>query len=338
VFGQVEVEEWIWRNRQCSYRRVLAGRIGVRSRGCSARLERAVCDFGAEHSFAQAAQRLQEHYGVCLDASRVREITLRHAGRAQQQLEKEYEQSFRILPARGAAQVVAEADGTMICTVAPGPRAQRRPREWKEMRLVAAQAQGQRSATYGATFGEVAEVGRRWGHCTRAAGWGLHSQIHVVADGAEWIRLQSQEVFGAQARVLLDFYHASEYLAAAAATCRPRAPEDWRRTQQRRLKQGASAKVLAALDPYQEPDHLPDEQAPVRAARRYLGHRLDQLDYPHALRLELPIGSGLIESGHRHVLQTRLKRPGAAWLPQNAEALAQLRVLRSNCRWAQLWN
>ncbi len=81
-----------------------------------------------------------------------------------------------------------------------------------------------------------------------------------------------------------------------------------------------------------------DEHAPARAARRYLGNRLDQLDYPRALRLDLPIGSGLIESGHRHVLQARLKQPGTAWLPDNADAIAQLRVQRANGHWADLCN
>jgi hypothetical protein len=61
-------------------------------------------------------------------------------------------------------------------------------------------------------------------------------------------------------------------------------------------------------------------------------------DYPRAIRLELPIGSGMIESGHRHVLQARLKQPGTAWLPENADAMAQLRVLRSNGLWRHLWN
>jgi hypothetical protein len=32
------------------------------------------------------------------------------------------------------------------------------------------------------------------------------------------------------------------------------------------------------------------------------------------LKLGLPIGSGMIESGHRHVLHARLKKAGAAWL------------------------
>ena len=46
----------------------------------------------------------------------------------------------------------------------------------------------------------------------------------------------------------------------------------------------------------------------------------------------LPIGSGLIEAGHKHALEARLKISGAAWLPSNAETMAQLRVLRSNDR------
>lgn len=331
------MEETIWRTPTKSYLRVLAPRLGVRARGCSRRLEKAVTDFGAEHSFAKANQRLCEHYGFELNPTAIREITLRHAQRAKAMLSAEYAQSFRELPRQGADHVVAEADGTMICTVAPGARTARRPRQWKEMRLLAARAQGETSATYAATFGDVSEAGRRWGHCTKGAGWGLRSQIHAVADGAEWIALQSQEVFTEQGHFLLDYYHASEYLAAAAERCHPKAPARWRHTQQRRLKRGAAPAVLAALAPHQEPGSTPDTEAPVRAAHRYLRHRLHQLDYPRALRLELPIGSGLIESGHRHVLQARLKQPGTAWLPAHADALAHLRVLRSNRRWSSLW-
>ena len=78
--------------------------------------------------------------------------------------------------------------------------------------------------------------------------------------------------------------------------------------------------------------------APVRASHRYLHNRLDCLDYPGALALGLPIGSGMIESGHRHVLQARLKRAGTAWLPEHADQIAHLRVLRANDQWLSLWN
>src|SRR5664280_2581071 len=167
-------------------------------RGRSVRLERALTDFGCEHSFGHAAARVMEHYGFEISSSAVREATLTHAQRGAEKLEEQYQEPFRLLPLMGAEHVVVEADGTMICTVAPGKRNGKRPRDWKEMRLTAAQAQGKEETFYAATFSGVDEVGRRWGHCARNAGWGLNSQIHALGDGAEWIRLQTREVFGRQ--------------------------------------------------------------------------------------------------------------------------------------------
>ena len=334
----MEVRERIWCSARRSYVRPLPARLGVTPRGRSRRLERVLTDFGCEQAFARAAESVREHYGFTLGASAVRTTTLKHARRAQEHLEQEYRQPFRTLPAQGAEHVIAEADGTMICTVAPGRRKGKRPRDWSEMRLVAAQALGSATTVYAATFGSVAETGRRWGHCARAAGWGLNSRIHTLGDGADWIRAQSQEIFGGQGHFLCDFFHVSEYLGAASHTCRVGQPEAWRRTQQQRLRRGAVAKVIAALEPHLEPAGTAPEEAPVRNGHRYLTHRLDCLDYARALELGLPIGSGLIESGHRHVLHARLKKAGTAWLRDHADQIAHLRVLRANRQWFALWN
>lgn len=332
------MSEQVWSSATKSYLRPLAARLGVTPRGKSRRLQRVLTDFGCEHSFARAGQSLREHYGFELGPSAVRKATLAHGQRAKEILEKEYAEPFRLLPAEGPAHVIAEADGTMICTVAPGPRKGKRPREWKEMRLLAAQAQGSSRAVYASTFGSVRQSGRRWGHCAREAGWALNTQIHPVADGAEWIWLQSKEIFGAKGMFLCDFYHVSEYLAAAAPACRSKNPDRWRRTQQKRLRRGAAAQVIQALAEHLEPAQTPDEEAPVRAAHRYLTNRADCLDYPRALKLGLPIGSGMIESGHRHVLHARLKKAGTAWRHEHADQIGHLRVLRANNRWDVLWN
>ena len=338
VFGLVKVRERIWCSSTQSYLRPLPQRLGVTSRGRSRRLERVLTDFGCEHSFARATQSVQEHYGFELGASAVRTATFKHAQRAREQLEAGYRESFRLLPAVGAAQVIAEADGTMICTVEPGSRKGKRPRAWQEMRLTAAQAKDSATTVYGATFGSVEETGRRWGHCARQAGWGLNSRIHALGDGAEWIQLQCQQVFRSQGAFLCDFYHVGEYLGAAAPTCRAASPNTWRRTQQQRLRRGAVPLVIGALAPHLEPEGTDEEEAPVRNSYRYLNNRLDCLDYPGALALGLPIGSGMIESGHRHVLQARLKKAGTAWLHDHADQLAHLRVLRANRQWESLWN
>jgi len=338
VFGVVSVTERIWKTDQKPYVRMLGAAIGVSPKGRSARLKRALTDFGCEHSFQHAAARVKEHYGFEIGSSAVRDTTLEQALRARQILERAYEEPYRALPCKGAEHVIAEADGSMICTVQSGKRTGKKPRDWKEIRLCAAQAKDKADTKYAATFEDVDEVGRRWAHCARSAGWGLNSEVHAVGDGAEWIRLQTHEVFGLQGTFLCDFFHVSEYLGEAAQTCRKHAPDPWRRTQQKRLKRGAVQNVMDALSEHLEPAETPEEIAPVRSAHRYLINRLDCLDYPRALALGLPIGSGMIESGHRHVLQSRLKKAGAAWLIESADRIANLRVLRANGQWENMWN
>jgi len=57
-----------------------------------------------------------------------------------------------------------------------------------------------------------------------------------------------------------------------------------------------------------------------------------------ALKLGLPIGSGIIASGPRHALQARLKKAGTAWIADHADQIANLRALRANGQWLNFWN
>lgn len=104
-----------------------------------------------------------------------------------------------------------------------------------------------------------------------------------MGDGAEWIRLQSCQVFGKQGTFLCDFFHVSEYLAAAAEGSQGKKADPWRRTQQKRLKGGAAQKVIETLEEHLEPEGTPEEETPVRNAHRYLTNRMDCLDYPRAI-------------------------------------------------------
>ena len=55
---------------------------GLKCRGKSWPLQRALTDFGAEKSFEQASRQLKEYYGVELHRSSVREVVLKHGERA----------------------------------------------------------------------------------------------------------------------------------------------------------------------------------------------------------------------------------------------------------------
>ena len=207
---------------------------------------------------------------------------------------------------------------------------------WREARLCLAREKESATACYGATLGSVNVAGALWRQTACAAGLGERTRVHGVGDGADWLTTQFGEQFGGQGRYLLDFWHVSEYLGAAAAVIQPGQAQTWRRRQQGRLLENNSRAVLRALAPHVEPQG--QEEAPVRAAQRYLGGRREQLDYAGARRDGLPIGSGEVESGHRHVIQQRLKLAGCWWKENNAEAMLGLRVARANQLWNSYWN
>ena len=312
--------------------RPFCGRAGVSPRGRSRRLQRVLVDFGAEESFARAAQRVREHYGLDVTATAVRQHTLGHGA-----------QIGAIAPPppkRAARTLITQLDGSLIpIVVPPAQGADRRGSKqlvWREVRLCLARPQDAARPCYGATLGSVTLAGTLWRDTARAAGLGERTHVHGVGDGAPWILTQFQEQFGAQGDYLLDFYHLSEYLGAAATVIKPKDPQTWRRRQQGRLLENKVAAVLRALAAHLEPEGVAD--APVRAAHRYLRERRAHLDYAGARAAGLEIGSGEIESGHRHVIQQRLKLAGGWWKEPNAEAMLGLRVARANHLWQRYWS
>ena len=67
------------------------------------------------------------------------------------------------------------------------------------------------------------------------------------------------------------------------------------------------------------------------AAAKYFENNATRMKYDEYLAAGLPIGSGMIESAHRHVLQSRMKLAGQHWAPIRADRLAQLRAALATC-------
>jgi hypothetical protein len=194
---------------------------------------------------------------------------------------------------------------------------------------VAARDQTSVQTFYAATIGEVDEAGEPWEHVSRDAGRGLATRVHGVGDGAPWIAQQCLRRLEPDVGYLLDLFHACDYLAQVW----PARPRMLRRHRQH-LQVGAVHKMLAALRRRLEPKEL----APARRALRYLQNRPDQLDYPQTLRASLPVGPGMIKSGHRHVLPHRLELAGAWWLPEHLKLMGPLRTTRANGRFDAYWS
>lgn len=322
-----------------AYVRPLAKFLKVVAQGCSIGLQEAIVDFGAEDSFALATERVLRHHGIELSESTVRKVTLNHA---QGMYEDERLHTLNgELPGEGAEVIIAEADGTMLPVVefdgaAEDPRKSRTVK-WEETKLCAAVKSGDKEPVYG--FGEnVEDLGVHWAECVKQAGAAVDSDIHVVCDGAAWITQQAEQCLGQNATVTLDFFHACDYLAACAKSPAFAEDSDWFETQKESLRQGKSAELIALLEKHVEDEDVVDEQAPIRTAHRYFSNRTEQLDYATALEKGLPIGSGLIEGAHRHVLQKRLKLSGAWWERNNLKHMVALRIIRANKQWDDYWD
>lgn len=320
--------------------RPFAYRAEVSHRGCSRPLQRAVTDFAADVPFAQAMDKLVEHYGVLLNESTVRRIAEGHAQKVFEAAEPEVAWPQQA----GCAVVVAETDGGMVPIMEPSSTATDRRKGkrlfWKEAKICLAHAQGSRTPVYGGTLqGDVDQAGQHLFYCALKAGFGQGSRLHAVGDGAEWIAAQVERQFGANGSYLVDFYHVCDYLSAAAKALGPdqETTSIWLSTQKDRLKSQRAEEVIRDLETHLEAPDTPDTEAPVRCCHRYLANRMGQLDYQSALARDLPIGSGEIESAHRYVVQQRLKRPGAWWQAANAEYMIALRILRANNQWKTYW-
>jgi hypothetical protein len=302
-------------------------------------VQRALTDFGADESFEKASQKLLEHYGIIISDSTIRRIVEKH-GCIMQQIQKSDIYSTRTRPAKT---IIGEIDGSMVPTVTPSTDASTDKRknkklEWKEARLSLAYVQGSVTPFYAGLIGSTDEAGECLARVVKRSGQTKKTKCHFVADGAVWIADKIENLYGSQAALLLDFYHVSEYLAAAAECCSRGSVKEWLERQQDLLKKGHIDQVLSNLQPDKTQCLPHEDKCPAAVCHGYLSKRIHQLGYKEAIEADLPIGSGKVEGSHKSIIQKRLKIPGAWWLTDNINNMLGLRTLRANGDWNNYWN
>ena len=288
-------------------------------------------DFGADDSFLEATKKMREHYGIEVPVEAARRQTLAHAKAIG---------AVKHPPAPAAEMVLSGLDGSMVPIVQSGAGEDKRKDKtllWKQANLCCARAKDTLDCVYGATMASVKMAGVIWREVAEQAGLTNSSSVHAVADGADAIfnTFSLQFALWEKAKFTVDYYHVDEHLSQAAESIAPTTKKEWLHQQHGRLLDNQVCEILRTLEKHFEPAEQPD--TPVRAVHQYLNKRRDNLDYAGARAQGLPIGSGEIESGHRHVIQQRLKIAGAWWLVQNAEAMLRLRTTRANNDWDRYW-
>ena len=166
--------------------------------------------------------------------------------------------------------------------------------------------------------------------------------IELLCDGAPemWNLLEesfTEERFGKKIHSLVDLYHLTEKLGAAARAIHgPAAPATQTRWKLNLLnRKDAASGILAELIETGK-DEGPGQDHPVHAAITYLqshSEEADRMDYAQARRLGRPLGSGNVEATCKSLFELRLKRCGSRWKEETGQHIVQLRALALSDRW-----
>lgn len=278
---------------------------------------------------SSAARRITEHAGAHVVAAETAEAD---------RLERETPPS----PAGPAVQQVS-ADGAMVPLLGG---------EWAEVRTVAIGTIEQVMTTAGPKKGTVQPKARHlayfsrltdaetFGHLATIATYRQGTEragtVCAVADGAEWL----QGFFALHcphAVRILDWCHAMEYLGAVATATwgvgRAEA-KDWLDQQKTTLLTTTAQEVLTVLRALV----LTGEAAKVRdKALHYLEQREAQIAYARFRERGYPIGSGIVESANKLVVEDRLKRSGMRWSREQVNPMLALRCSAASGQWHTGW-
>jgi hypothetical protein len=309
--------------------------VAPRSR-TSPGLDAWLLDLGARLAFGEAAGLLERLTGLAVSPETIRQHTERIGNRLEAVAAATSEQVQRTGQAVGVVDrapgtLVVETDGVMV----------RYLDGWHEVKLglVAglvdgelrapsylalrrnAEAFGPRLLAEAARRGALAEIG--WAGSI-FAGRPVWSDVVVLGDGAPWIWKLAAEHFGRHTEIV-DFYHASEHLWTLAHALHEEeaAASAWAQARIRELREQGSEPVLAAFGETRAPDE--EAEAVLRRERGYVRTNAARMAYPRFREQGLPIGSGAVESGAKHLVQQRMKRPGARWSEAGAQGVLTLR-------------
>ncbi|GAC1643162.1 MAG: hypothetical protein NVS4B9_35400 [Ktedonobacteraceae bacterium] len=182
-----------------------------------------------------------------------------------------------------------------------------------------------------AHFTDLAEIETRRRHLVQA------KEVCAVMDGADWLQ-SFVEVHRGDAVRILDFPHAAEHLAKlleALSTCGRTFPPRMLERCLHVLKYRGPDLLVRMADRLQEPEMA---RGDVGEHLGYLRKRLSLMQYPAFQRAGWPIGSGMVESANKLVVEARLKGTGMRWERINVNPMLALRNGVCNDRWQETWD
>ena len=315
-----------------------------------------VAEYGMVSASFASAQQLLKTWGIQLSSRRVKRLTYRFGEIGIAQRTAAVEQVSQGSLDRGRAlthqRVVISVDGgrTRLRRNKRGKRRQATRRhgfhgDWREpllLTIYAVDEQGRKintreiPITNDGTFGHYETLLQLLEMHLVKLGIATCQRVLLLADGARWMwkhippLLQRLGVASSKISQLIDFYHAVEHLHAFAQLAFDSSAEQsrWVNKSRSLLKRGHFDTLLSRMKTLlASTDGQPRDK--MNSALSYFSEHPERFEYKRVAALNLPIGSGSIESLVRQVVNLRLKGNGKFWLQAHAEIM-----LHGRCQWA----
>jgi len=292
-------------------------------------MERRILDFGVNDTFESAAQRWSIHYRSSISSNLVRRVVDR-VGERQDAAWSELalQQAYRSTPEDLPRSLVVASDGSMLLSREEG---------WKEAK-VAVVARGEdflehKGRRTVACARYVAEFGQEAFRASLAATLEAERADEVqnvvwLGDGARenWTMATELCPFAVQ---VLDLPHAvqnamdcGKVLLGEGDAALPLWEKRVKQLLDADSPEAAIRELLECLPETTTDEHV----AALDDLIRYYRENEKRMRYASFRQHGLPVGSGIVESAHRHVLQVRMKRAGQRWALKRARRMARLRA------------
>lgn len=287
-----------------------------------------MCYSGQQKVFEEAAENIQRLLLIEVNAKQIERLC-HHYGEKIEDEHKRRLQDGECAEQNSKAAHYVMVDGSMIFT---------REEEWKEIKLGRIFAQGSsvevnkgrrqiQSSQYVTHLGDHQ-------HFTQKMEYYLDSMDEkiFIADGARWIWNWAEAVYPKTTQIL-DFFHAKEHLCNFAELhfCDEQQKNQWLDEQTLLLLDDKAEQVIDNLD------SLSIKKSGTKKSRKqlikYYQDNLHRMQYKTFKEKGYLIGSGPIESAHRHVIQQRLKLSGQRWTINGAQQVVNLRAEHKSNKW-----
>lgn len=168
------------------------------------------------------------------------------------------------------------------------------------------------------------------------------TQVVWISDGARGFWRLFEQYWAGAAVGILDFYHAAQQLWEAAEaygnTLPTRTPKQWFEQLRHQLRHGYAHRIIKEFGRLLKYASTPESAKPMlKRVRQYLSTHLAHVQYRAFKKLGFPLGSGMVESACKWLIQQRFKGTGMRWSESGFNHLLHLRLAWVNQRFDSLF-